>query len=182
MVFALSTGHEIGLALVGAAFIVFALVSSFVLPSRNPNFPGRARNWYLLLCVAFFAAMMTSVVVFGREKKEGEAQAASGGATTTAPQQAGGNAAAGKATFTSSGCSACHTFKPAGANGKVGPDLDELKAAAAKAGQPLDKFITTSIEDPNAYIAPGFHPNVMPKLPLSPAQVADLVAFLSSSQ
>ena len=35
----LSTGHKIGLATVGGAFIVFALVSSFVLPQRNPSFP-----------------------------------------------------------------------------------------------------------------------------------------------
>ncbi len=52
MVFALSTGHEIGLALVGGAFIVFALLSSFVFPRRNPNFPGRrGMLWYIPLCV-----------------------------------------------------------------------------------------------------------------------------------
>jgi cytochrome c551/c552 len=181
MVFALSTGHEIGLALTGAAFIVFALVSSFVLPRRNPNFPGRARNWYLLLCLAFFAAMMSAVIVFGREKKE-TAEAATGTTPTSTQGAPAGDPAAGKALFSSSGCTACHTFKPAGATGKVGPDLDTLKASAAKAGQPLDKFITTSIEDPNAYIAPGFHPGVMPKFPLSSTQVADLVAFLSSGQ
>ena len=104
------------------------------------------------------------------------------GGTTPAQTQPAGNAANGKTVFSSSGCSTCHTFKPAASNGKVGPDLDTLKDAAAKAGQPLDKFITTSIEDPNAYIAPGFHPGVMPKLPLSSTQVADLVAFLSSGQ
>jgi mono/diheme cytochrome c family protein len=184
MVFALSTGHEIGLALTGAIFIVFALISSFVLPSRDPNFPGRGRNWYVLLCVAFFAAMMSAVVVFGREKKEPTAEAATGTKTSTTPtktQPAAGNAAAGKTTFASSGCGACHTFKPAGSNGKVGPDLDHVTADAAKAKQPLDQYITTSIEDPNAYIVPGF-PAAMPKLPLSSSQVADLVAFLSSGQ
>jgi cytochrome c551/c552 len=95
---------------------------------------------------------------------------------TTAPT---GDAAAGKATFTSSGCSACHTFVPAGAHGKVGPDLDKLAQAAAAAKQPLAQFVQTSIQDPNAYVAPGFKPNVMPTLPLSPKQVADLVAFLT---
>jgi cytochrome c2 len=92
-----------------------------------------------------------------------------------------GNAAAGKTTFTSSGCSACHTFAPAGANGKVGPDLDNLKQLAAAAKQPLAQFVSTSITDPNAYIAPGFKSGVMPMLPLTPTQVADLVAFLTKS-
>ena len=108
MVFALSTGHEIGLAVTGAAFIVFALISSFVLPSRNANFPGRYRNLYLLLCIAFFAAMMSAVVVFGREKKEASAAAATG--TTPTQTAPAGNAAAGKTQFSASGCSACHTF------------------------------------------------------------------------
>src|SRR5438309_6755587 len=149
MLFALSTGHKIGLAATGAAFIAFALISSFVLPARNPNFPGRGRNWYILLSFAFFAAMMAAVLVFGREKKE-----AAAAETTT--QAAAGSAANGKALFLSKGCSACHTFKPAGSTGAVGPDLDNLKASAAKAGQPLNQFIATSITDPNKYIAPGF--------------------------
>jgi mono/diheme cytochrome c family protein len=173
MLFALSRGHQIGLAGTGAAFILFALVSSFVLPSRYPNFPGGRRNLYLVVAFAFFLAMLAAVLVFGREAKAKEGSA---GTTTTAT----GNAAAGKALFASSGCAACHTFKPAASTGKIGPDLDSLSASASKAGQPLDQFITTSIEDPNAYIAPGFKPGVMPKLPLSSTQVADLVAFLSS--
>ena len=183
MVAALSTGHQAGLALVGAAFIVFALVSSFVLPSRNPNFPGAARNWYLLLCLAFFAAMLSAVVVFGRESK-GEAKAAPAPTTTTGttttPAQPAGDAAAGKALFMKSGCGACHTFAAAGSTGKVGPNLDtSLKESATAAGQPLDQFITTSIKDPNAYIAKGFQAGVMPRFPFTDAQVADLVAFLS---
>jgi cytochrome c551/c552 len=170
MAFALSTGHQIGLAATGAAFIVFSLVSSFVLPQRDPNFPGRNRNLYLVVCVAFFAAMMTAVVVFGREQREAEAA------------QAAGDPAAGKAQFTKSGCNACHEFKPAASTGKVGPSLDNLKESAGKAGQPLDQFIETSIKDPNAYVAPGYQPNVMPKLPLTGDEVANLVAFLSSGQ
>jgi mono/diheme cytochrome c family protein len=176
MLSALSTGHQIGLATTGAVFIVFALISSFVLPSRYPNFPGRGRNWYLLLSFCFFAAMMGAVFVFGRSKPEA---GASPGTTTIAP----GDPAAGKTVFTTSGCAACHLFTPAGSTGKVGPDLDKLKQEAAGAGQPLDKFIATSITNPNAYIAPGFaKPSAMPALKLTPKQVADLVAFLSSGK
>jgi cytochrome c551/c552 len=175
MLFALSTGHQIGLATTGALFMIFALVSSFVLPSRYPNFPGRRRNLYLVICAAFFVAMMAAVLVFGREAKAKE-----GGTTTTTA--AAGDPTAGKAIFASKGCVACHTFRPAGATGKVGPDLDKLKAAAAGAGQPEDQFIETSVNDPNAYIAPGYaKPSAMPQLGLTPKQVADLVAFLTSS-
>jgi mono/diheme cytochrome c family protein len=170
MTFALSTAHQIGLAGTGAAFIIFSLVSSFVLPQRNPNFPGRGRNMYLLVSLAFFAAMMSAVVVFGREQKEAEAKPATG------------DPAAGKALFAKSGCAACHEFKPAASNGKVGPSLDNLKESADKAGQSLDQFIETSITDPNAFIAPGFKAGVMPKLPLTADQVADLAAFISSGQ
>ena len=184
MAFALSTGHEIGLAATGAAFIVFALISSFVLPQRDANFPGRGRNLYLLAALAFFAAMMAAVVVFGREKKE-TAEAAPGGGTESTPTQtqpsAAGNAANGKTLFTKNGCIACHTFKPAGSSGTVGPDLDNLKEAASKAGQPLDQFVATSIKDPNAYIAPGYKAGVMPPFStLSDTDIADLVAFLTS--
>ena len=175
MVFGLSTAHQIGLASTGAAFIVFALVSSFVLPRRNPNFPGRGRNWYLLVALAFFAAMMSAVIVFGREKKE------AAGATGTTTTQAAGNAAAGKVQFTASACVSCHTFKPAGSTGKIGPDLDNLAADAAKAHLSVIAFATAAISNPPApYVPPGYPKNAMPKLPLSSTQIANLVAFLAS--
>ena len=174
MLFALSTGHQIGLATTGAVFIVFALISSFVLPSRYPNFPGRRRNLYLVVCAAFFGDAGRGARL--RPRGEGEGRQRRHDDDTAA-----GDPAAGKAIFAANGCAACHTFKPAAATGKVGPDLDNLKAEAAGAGQPEDQFITTSVSDPNAYIAPGFaKPSAMPPLPLTPKQVSDLVAFLTS--
>ena len=138
VVAALSTGNQIGLAVVGGAFILFSLVSSFVLPARYPNFPGRHVGWYVAAGILFFVAMISAVLVFGVEKKEAEPAAeattavatSSEGSTTTAPPAAAqGDAAAGKAVFASAGCGACHTLKAAGANGTVGPDLDTLKPA-----------------------------------------------------
>jgi mono/diheme cytochrome c family protein len=38
-----------------------------------------------------------------------------------------GDATAGKAVFTSAGCTACHTLKDAKATGTVGPNLDDAK-------------------------------------------------------
>src|SRR6185503_13201000 len=136
VVASLSTGHKIGLGTVGGAFIVFALVSSFVLPRRIPNFPGRFMGLYLTVSALFFVAMLAAVLIFGKEKPE----AAGGGHTTTAAQttpatttttsapSAKGDPVAGKAVFTgAAGCSGCHTLKDAGATGNVGPNLDQLK-------------------------------------------------------
>jgi len=84
-------------------------------------------------------------------------------AKSTASAVSGGGAAAGKAVFAAQGCGACHTFKAAGATGKVGPDLDTAIVKDAQlAGLSVPDFIRQSITDPNAYISPGFPKNVMP--------------------
>jgi cytochrome c oxidase subunit 2 len=69
----------------------------------------------------------------------------------------------GKAVFTANGCNSCHTFRPAGATAKIGPDLDNLQQEAQRAGQPLEQFIRQSIVDPNAYIEPHYPKNIMPQ-------------------
>jgi cytochrome c oxidase subunit 2 len=88
----------------------------------------------------------------------------------------------GLAVFQQNGCGSCHTFKPANATGKVGPDLDDLKASAAKANRgPLDAFIEESIVDPAAYLAPGY-PDAMPhifKQQIPSDQLKQLVQYLS---
>lgn len=92
--------------------------------------------------------------------------------------------AAAKAVFLSAGCGACHTFKPAGTTGKVGPDLDSApEADAKKAHMPLAAFVKQSIVDPNAYIAPGFSKGIMPpnfSSTLGTAKIDALVAFIAS--
>jgi cytochrome c oxidase subunit II len=89
---------------------------------------------------------------------------------------------AGLAVFNNNGCGGCHTFKPANAKGTVGPDLDDLPASAKKAGKPLEQFVRESIVDPDAYIAPGYPPNVMPKTfgTLPKSQLDALVQYLVS--
>ena len=174
----LSTGHKIGLAAVGAAFIVFSLVSAFVLPQLSPNFPGRGMGWYVTICLVFFAAMISAVIVFGREQKE--ATAAEQPATTTQTSPASpatpkpkppggatqGNPQAGKAVFESAGCKGCHTLKAAGATGTVGPNLDQLKPAYAR--------VVTQVTN-GGQIMPAF------KSSLSTTQIHDVAAFVYAS-
>ena len=96
------------------------------------------------------------------------------------PAAAGGAGGAtdGKSIFASAGCAGCHTFKAAGATAEVGPDLDKVLA-----GKDAD-FIRESIVDPNAEIAAGYQPNVMPSTfqdSLSKEQMDALVEFLQGS-
>jgi hypothetical protein len=69
-VLALTTGHKVGLLVVGAVFIVFALLSAMVIPHFRPGFPGRGLPLFLLASVALFVAMFTAVLIFGAEGHE----------------------------------------------------------------------------------------------------------------
>jgi cytochrome c551/c552 len=88
----------------------------------------------------------------------------------------------GLAVFQQNGCGGCHTFKPANATGTVGPDLDNLKAEAAKANRgPLTQFIHESIVNPSAYIEPGY-PDAMPHIfgtQIPANQLNQLVQYLA---
>jgi len=184
---ALSTGHKTVILVVAAVFIVFALCSSFVFTRMNPNFPGRRIALFVGACVLLTAAMLGAIIAFAGEPPEAGAKVEERNpvvsettGTETAPAAPSGNAAAGKALFASQGCSACHTFEPAGSTAKVGPDLDDLAANAKTANRgSVDQYTAESIEDPGAYVVPGYPDGVMPKFQLSDKQVADLVAFLT---
>jgi cytochrome c553 len=75
IVLALATGNKIAIAVMGAIFIAFALVSSFVLPRRSPNFPNRNVAVYVVATVVLFAAMLTTILVFGVEEESGSDEA-----------------------------------------------------------------------------------------------------------
>jgi len=107
-------------------------------------------------------------------------------AATAPPAAAGGGSGAaapapdGKKLFTdgngtSTACSACHTLKDAAATATTGPDLDKVLPGKDAA------FIKTSIETPDAEIAPGYQGGIMPKNypdTLSPQEIDALVKYL----
>jgi cytochrome c5 len=180
MLFALSQSHKIGLAVFGGVFIVFSLICAMVIPRYSPNFPGRWRNVFVIVCIGFFGAMIAAVLVFGKEPKPTEA--ATQTTPATAPGASSGDPVAGKMVYTSSPCGSCHTFTPAGSTGKIGPDLDHLADYAKKANQPIASFTEVAITHPPApYVPPGFPTNAMPPnggATLTAKNLADLIAFL----
>ncbi|HXF97268.1 MAG TPA: cytochrome c, partial [Gaiellaceae bacterium] len=144
------TGYEIGLLLVAAVFVAFALVAALVVPRQWPDFPSRRLGLFIAVCVALFLAQMTAVVALAELGEEehpeavGETQPGATqptetepGATKptetettteTAPPAEEGNPEAGKQVFLGpGGCGACHTLADAGTSGTVGPNLDEAK-------------------------------------------------------
>jgi uncharacterized cupredoxin-like copper-binding protein len=81
----LSTGHKIGLGVVGAVFIAFALSASFLAPRRWPDFPGEhGLSPFVIACFVVFAGMLASVYFFGKESEEAKgAEAAAAAPSST---------------------------------------------------------------------------------------------------
>lgn len=62
----LSTGHEIGLIVVAALFIAFALASSFLVPRYKPDFPGpTGLSVFALVSLVMLGLMVAAVNFFG---------------------------------------------------------------------------------------------------------------------
>ena len=141
--------------------------SLVITPSRTGTFPVLCTE----LCGLGHSLMRSHVTII--PAAQFDAWLKGGGQTAVAP---------GLAVFQQNGCGGCHAFKPANANGNVGPDLDNLKAEAAKANRgPLAAFIEESIVKPEAYLAPGY-PDAMPHIfkdQIPPDKLKQLVQYLS---
>ena len=62
----LSTGHEIGLIVVAALFIAFALVASFLAPRFRPDFPGpNGLGPFVIGSIVMFVLMVAAINFFG---------------------------------------------------------------------------------------------------------------------
>ena len=206
MLLGLTTDQKLGLAGTAAVFIAFSLVTALLIPRYRPDFPGRkGLGLFVVVTLLLTVAMIGAVVVFASEDEgaeaaghveteltetetgpteteTGPAETETGQTETTPPattaeeEEPAGDPAAGKALFASNGCGGCHTFEAAGSSGAVGPNLDE-----ALQGKDAE-FVHQSIVEPNAEVAEGYNPGVMPSFQqLSEDQVNDLVAFLTQS-
>jgi len=145
--------NDVILGAFALALVVFSVLVAMVIPRRRPDFPGNRLGLFVAICVLLVAAMLAAVEVFGAEEgheaaaeeevatnvqDSGEPDAETGGGPSTTGEtetgqtetgggEAGGDVARGKEVFASAGCANCHTLKAAGAEGTIGPNLDELK-------------------------------------------------------
>jgi predicted ribosomally synthesized peptide with SipW-like signal peptide len=114
----------------------------------------------------------------GAEEGPAEGQTGAGEDVAQPPAEPASTAVDGAAIFESAGCSGCHTLRAAGSTAQTGPDLDgALKGKSAQ-------YIETSIVDPNAEIAKGFPPDVMPQnfgSALTPEEITAVVEYLVES-
>lgn len=62
----LPVGHEVGLIVVAAIFIAFALASSFLVPRYKPDFPGPSGlSVFVIASIVLFLVMIAAVNFFG---------------------------------------------------------------------------------------------------------------------
>jgi mono/diheme cytochrome c family protein len=192
---AVTTTGKIVLVLAAGIFIVFAIVSSFVLPRRNPDYPGNRLGAFIALTLVLFVALIGAMVVFAGESEEeeagGEAESTqpagsatettgteteptetatteTGGGETEEETPAGGegDAAAGEEVFAANGCGSCHTLEEAGASGSIGPNLDE--------SQPSFELAVDRVTN-GAGAMPAFGDS------LSEEQIRDVAAYVVAS-
>jgi len=84
-----------------------------------------------------------------------------------------------------SNCGGCHAFTPAGTNGAIGPNLDNVAASAKKAGEDTAAYVKESIVDPGKVIAAGYASGVMPANfgdSLSATEIDALVTYLAAAK
>jgi cytochrome c oxidase subunit 2 len=124
------------------------------------------------------AVSMPADIVSGQDLDDVAAYVASvAGVPGAAPPTVPGGP--GAQVFANNGCGGCHTLAEAeGAGGTLGPNLDEVLPGQTAA------MIEKSIDDPDAEIAKGYPPNVMPSnfgQILSKKELQQLVEFLIKS-
>ena len=180
MLLTITTTGKVTLLIVGGMFIAWAFLTAILIPRRNPDFPRNVASFITVTALLFAAQMGAVYWVTATQEVEKEAAVETGAGETTAPAETapsestptdttsaapGGDATAGKAVFTSAGCTGCHTLADAGSNGNVGPNLDQVKPSLA--------LVVTRVTN-------GKGPMPSFKGQLSEKQIEDVAAYVSS--
>lgn len=160
---------------IGGFIVVYILAAIFVRPASEAPAAAPAAE----------AAPVTEAGAAG------ESQTAPAGTLTSLPttgdfeaivaQLPPGDADSGAKLFTSIGCNACHSLQKD--QRLVGPSFYGLwtRSADNPSGLSAKAFLYKSIVQPNAVIAEGYQPNLMPTnyaTVLSVQQMADILAYI----
>ena len=130
------------------------------------------------LCGLGHSTMRQSAHVVTREEFEAKLAELAEGPQAGGGGGGGGGETDGKTLFTDAAqptaCASCHTLADAGATGTTGPNLDEVVPDLS------EEELKQAIVDPDAEIAEGFQPGLMPRYgdSLSEEQVDALVQYL----
>lgn len=92
-------------------------------------------------------------------------------------------AVSGADLFRAKGCATCHGGPGSTTQLPVGPNLENLPSVASSREPPLgaQDYVRRSISDPGAFIVPGYdlgERGAMPALPVTPAEVDELLDYL----
>ncbi len=133
------------------------------MPAWGVDYGGPMRNDQIDSVVAYIMHWQDFVPKPGEE------------APTPTPLDCATPAECGELLFQNQGCIGCHTVN--GAGGAVGPELTNLYADKG------EDYVRKSILNPNADIAEGFLPNLMPPTfgqTLSEEDLTSIIAYLAS--
>ena len=100
---------------------------------------------------------------------------------TSAPAPIG-DSSAGRNVFLTSGCTGCHTIDglDGATTGVVGPNLTTVgnRAGSRVVGLSAEAYLRQSVQEPGAFVVPGFGNLMPPDLASGQQNVDNLVAFL----
>jgi cytochrome c oxidase subunit 1 len=151
----------------GLTQLLFAF--NIVQTLRGKTAPGIERHGKVVLIVALAVALALMGSSFGwaAGSSTPTSSATTAASSSTPTTGAGASVAAGKAIFTSAGCSGCHTLAAAGATGTVGPNLDVKKPPLA--------LVIARVTN-GRKVMPSF------KSSLTPQQIKQVAAFVVASE
>ena len=128
MLIAVTTTGKIVLLVAAGIFIAFAIASSFLLPRRDPDYPGKRLGAFIAFTLVLFVALIGAMVVFAGESEE---EHAGGEAESTQPA-GGATETSGAETETGTGTGETGTDTGGGETGEEPPAGAEGDAAAGE--------------------------------------------------
>jgi mono/diheme cytochrome c family protein len=151
---AVTTTGKIVLLVAAGIFIAFAIASSFLLPRRDPDYPGKRLGAFIAFTLVLFVALIGAMVVFAGESEEehagGEAESTqpAGGATETSSAETETGTGTGE-TGTDTGGGETGDESPAGGEGDAAAGEEVFAANGCGSCHTLEEAGASGSVGPN---------------------------------